>query len=191
MKKYLLLLFVLDIEKTFINFVKKGKIMAKDHYFDITAKLEMMEMKNAVIMAQKELATRFDFKGLVAEINLNEQAKTLSLSSSSDQKIDALKDILISKLIKRNIAGKSLEEVKTEGISGGNTKVIYRIVDTIDKAEAKEIVKAIKAMNLKVTPSIQGDEVRVTGKKLDDLQAVMKEVKGLDLKAPLVFGNFK
>jgi len=165
--------------------------MAKDHYFDITAKLDMMEMKNAIIMAQKELATRFDFKGVVAEIDLNEKAKTLSLSSSSEQKIDALKDIVISKLIKRNIAGKSLEEVKTEGISGGNTKIIYRIIDTIDKAEAKEIVKAIKAMKRKVTPSIQGDEVRVSGKKIDDLQAVMKEVKSLDLKAPLVFGNFK
>lgn len=165
--------------------------MAKEHYFDITAKLDMMEMKNAVIMAEKELITRFDFKGIKAEINLNESAKTLSLSSSTDSKIDALKDILISKLIKRNIAGKSLEEVKTEGISGGNTKVIYRIVDTIDKSEAKEIVKAIKAMKLKVTPSIQGDEVRVSGKKIDDLQAVMSEVKKLDLKAPLVFGNFK
>ncbi len=165
--------------------------MAKDHYFDITAKLDMMEMKNAVIMAEKEVATRFDFKGIKAEITLNEQAKTLSLSSSTDSKIDALKDILISKLIKRNIAGKSLEEVKTEGISGGNTKVIYRIVDTIDKDEAKQIVKAIKAMKIKVTPSIQGDEVRVSGKKIDDLQAVMQEVKTLDLKAPLVFGNFK
>ncbi len=165
--------------------------MAKDHYFDITAKLDMMELKNALVMAEKEVQTRFDFKGLVAEFNLNEAAKTLSLSSSTDSKIDALKDILISKLIKRGIAGKALEEVKTEGISGGNTKVIYRIVDTIDKDEAKEIVKAIKAMKIKVTPSIQGDEVRVSGKKIDDLQAVMAEVKTLDLKAPLVFGNFK
>lgn len=165
--------------------------MAKEHYFDISAKLDMMEMKNAVVMAQKEVATRFDFKGLEADIDLNEKAKTLSLSSSSDQKIDALKDILISKLIKRNIAGKSLEEVKSEGISGGNMKIIYRIVDTIDKDEAKKIVKAIKDSKLKVTPSIQGDEVRVSGKKIDDLQAVMKIVKGLDLKAPLSFGNFK
>jgi len=165
--------------------------MAKDHYFDITAKLDMMELKNALVMAEKEVQTRFDFKGLVAEFNLNEAAKTLSLSSSTDSKIDALKDILISKLIKRNIAGKALEEVKTEGISGGNTKVIYRIVDTIDKDEAKQIVKAIKAMKIKVTPSIQGDEVRVSGKKIDDLQAVMAEVKTLDLKAPLMFGNFK
>jgi uncharacterized protein YajQ (UPF0234 family) len=141
--------------------------MAKDHYFDITAKLDMMELKNALVMAEKEVATRFDFKGI------------------------KLKDILISKLIKRGIAGKALEEVKTEGISGGNTKVIYRIVDTIDKDEAKQIVKAIKALKIKVTPSIQGDEVRVSGKKIDDLQAVMAEVKTLDLKAPLVFGNFK
>ena len=165
--------------------------MAKDHYFDITAKLDMMELKNAIVMAEKEVSTRFDFKGLVAEFNLNEKAKTLSLSSSTDSKIDALKDILISKLIKRGIAGKSIEEVKTEGISGGNTKVIYRIVDTIEKDEAKEIVKAIKALKLKVTPSIQGDEVRVSGKKIDDLQKVMAEIKQLDLKAPLVFGNFK
>ena len=165
--------------------------MAKDHYFDITAKLDMMEMKNAIIMAQKEVKTRFDFKGVVAEINLNEAGKVVSLSSSSEDKIDALKDILISKLIKRDIAGKSLEEVKTEGISGGNKKIIYKIVDSIEKDEAKEIVKAIKALKLKVTASIQGDEVRVTGKKLDDLQSVMKEVKTLDLKAPLVFGNFK
>jgi len=165
--------------------------MAKEHYFDITAKLDMMEMKNALVMAEKEVATRFDFKGLKAEFNLNEAGKTLSLSSSSDSKIDALKDILISKLIKRGIAGKALEEVKTEGISGGNTKVIYRIIDTIDKDEAKQIVKAIKAMKVKVTPSIQGDEVRVSGKKIDDLQAVMAEVKTLDLKAPLMFGNFK
>ncbi|MEA3490621.1 MAG: YajQ family cyclic di-GMP-binding protein [Campylobacterota bacterium] len=165
--------------------------MAKDHYFDITAKLDMMELKNALIMAEKEVSNRFDFKGLVAEFDLNENAKTVSLSSSSDSKIDALKDILISKLVKRGIAGKALEEVKTEGISGGNTKVIYRIVDTIDKDEAKQIVKAIKSMKVKVTPSIQGDEVRVSGKKIDDLQAVMAEVKTLDLKAPLVFGNFK
>jgi len=164
--------------------------MAKNHYFDITAKLDMMEFKNALIMAEKEVANRFDFKGLVAKINLNASTKILTLSSSSDSKIDALKDILISKLNRRGIAGKSLEELKTEGISGGNTKVIYRIVDTIDKDEAKQIVQAIKKLKKKITVSIQGDEVRVSGKKIDDLQAVMAEVKTLDLKAPLVFGNF-
>ena len=165
--------------------------MAKDHYFDISAKLDMMELKNAVVQAQKELATRFDFKGLVAEIELNEKAKTVTLSSSSEQKIDALKDILISKLIKREISGKSIQEVKSEGISGGNVKFIYRIVDSLESDEAKKIVKAIKEMKLKVTPSIQGDEVRVSAAKIDDLQKVIAEVRKLDLNAPLVFGNFR
>jgi len=166
--------------------------MAKDHYFDITAKLDMMEMKNAIEQAKKEVATRFDFKGIMVEIDLNEKANVLNLSSSSDSKIDALKDIVLSKMIKRGLSPKSLEEVKTEGISGGNVKVVYRIIDSIEKDEAKKIVKAIKDAKLKVTPAIQGDEIRISGKKIDDLQAVIALVRKMeDLKAPLVFGNFK
>jgi uncharacterized protein YajQ (UPF0234 family) len=164
---------------------------AKEHYFDISAKLDFMEMKNAIEQAKKEVATRFDFKGVMVEIELNDKAKTLSLSSSSDSKIDALKDIVISKMIKRGLSPKSLEEIKSDGISGGNIKVTYKIVDSIEKDEAKQIVKAIKDLKLKVTPSIQGDEVRVSGKKIDDLQAVIAAVKKLELKAPLTFGNFK
>jgi uncharacterized protein YajQ (UPF0234 family) len=166
--------------------------MAKEHYFDISAKLDMMEMKNALEQAKKEVSTRFDFKGIMVELDLNEKAKVLNISSSSDSKIDALKDIVISKMIKRGLSPKSLDEVKTEGISGGNVKVVYRIVDSIEKDEAKKIVKAIKDAKLKVTPSIQGDEIRVSGKKIDDLQAVIALVRKMeDLKAPLVFGNFK
>ncbi len=164
---------------------------AKEHYFDITAKLDFMEMKNAIEQVKKEVANRFDFKGVMVEVELNDKAKVLTLSSSSDSKIDALKDIVISKMIKRDLSPKSLEEIKQDGISGGNVKVTYKIVDSIEKDEAKKIVKAIKDMKLKVTPSIQGDEVRVSGKKLDDLQAVIREVRKLDLKAPLSFGNFK
>jgi len=164
---------------------------SREHYFDISAKLDMMEMKNAVEQAKKEVGTRFDFKGIVTQIDLNEKAKTLSLSSSSDSKIDALKDILLSKMIRRGLSPKSLDEVKKEGISGGNVKVVYRIVDAIDREEAGQIVKAIKDLRLKVTPAIQGDEIRVSGKKIDDLQAVISAVKKLDLKAPLVFGNFR
>ncbi|ADV47094.1 YajQ family cyclic di-GMP-binding protein [Nitratifractor salsuginis] len=164
---------------------------AKEHYFDISAKLDMMEMKNAIEQAKKEVSTRFDFKGISTDIELNEKAKTLTLVSSSDSKIDALKDILLSKMIKRGLSPKSLDEVKREGISGGNVKVIYRIVDSIDRDEAKQIVKAIKDLKLKVTPSIQGEEIRVSGKKIDELQQVIAAVKKLNLKAPLVFGNFK
>jgi uncharacterized protein YajQ (UPF0234 family) len=164
---------------------------AKEHYFDISAKLDFMEMKNAIEQAKKEVTNRFDFKGVMVEIELNDKAKILTLSSSSDSKIDALKDIVISKMIKRGLSPKSLEEIKSDGISGGNVKVTYKIVDSIEKDEAKKIVKAIKDLKLKVTPAIQGDEVRVSGKKIDDLQKVINTIKKLDLKAPLTFGNFK
>ena len=164
---------------------------AKEHYFDITAKFDFMEMKNAIEQVKKELTSRFDFKGVMVEIELNEKARVLTLSSSSDSKIDALKDIVISKMIKRELSPKSLEEIRTDGISGGNIKVTYKIVDSIEKDEAKQIVKAIKDLKLKVTPTIQGDEIRVSGKKIDDLQRVITEIKRLDLKAPLTFGNFK
>ena len=164
---------------------------SKEHYFDISAKLDMMELKNAIVQAQKEVSTRFDFKAVKTEIVLNEKNGILTLSSSSESKIDALKDILLSKMIKRGLSPKSLDELKSEGISGGNLKAIYKIVDSIDRDEAKKIVKAIKETKLKVTPSIQGEEIRVSAKKIDDLQKVIAVVKGLDLKAPLVFGNFR
>ncbi|HGZ71093.1 MAG TPA: YajQ family cyclic di-GMP-binding protein [Nitratifractor sp.] len=164
---------------------------AKEHYFDISAKLDFMEMKNAIEQAKKEVENRFDFKGVLVEIALNDKAKVLTLSSSSDSKIDALKDIVISKMIKRGLSPKSLEEIKQDGISGGNVKVTYKIVDSIEQDEAKKIVKAIKDLKLKVTPAIQGDEVRVSGKKIDELQKVIATVRELDLKAPLSFGNFK
>ncbi len=165
---------------------------AKEHYFDISAKFDFMEMKNAIEQAKKELLTRFDFKGINVDINLNEKSKILSLASSSDSKIDALKDIVISKMIKRGLSPKSIEEIKREGISGGNIKVVYKIVDTIERDEAKKIVKSIKNSKIKVNVSIQGEEIRVSSKKIDDLQAVITLVKKLDnINAPLKFGNFK
>jgi uncharacterized protein YajQ (UPF0234 family) len=164
---------------------------SKEHSFDISAKLDMQEMKNAVIQAQKEVDNRYDFKGITKQIDLNIGAKTLTLLSASDNKIDAMKDILISKMNKRGVSINSLEEVKTEDASGGNKKFIYKIVDTIEKDEAKTIQSEIKSLKLKVTAVNQGDEIRVSGKNLDDLQKVMRHLKSLELKAPLVFDNFR
>lgn len=164
---------------------------AKEHQFDISAKLDMQEMKNAVIQAQKEIDNRYDFKGISKEIDFNQGAKTLTLISASDNKIDAMKDILISKMNKRGLSINSLEELKAEDSSGANRKFIYKIIDTIEKDEAKTIQTEIKKLKLKVTAVNQGDEIRVTGKNIDDLQAVMKHLKGLELKAPLVFDNFR
>jgi len=165
---------------------------SKEHSFDISAKLDMQEMKNAIIQAQKEVDNRYDFKGMTKEIDLNMGAKVLTLLSSSDNKIDAMKDILISKMNKRGVSINSLEELKSEDASGNNRKFSYKIVDTIEADEAKIIQKEIKDLKLKVTAANQGEEIRVSGKNLDDLQKVMKHLKTLeDLKAPLVFDNFR
>ena len=163
----------------------------KEHQFDISAKLELQEMKNAVIQAQKEIDTRYDFKGISKEIDLNVGDKTLTLVTSSDNKIDAMRDVLISKMNKRGISINSLEELKKEDSSGGNRKYSYKVVDTIEKDEAKIIQNEIKSLKLKVSAVNQGDEIRVTGKNIDDLQTIMKHLKTLELKAPLVFDNFR
>jgi len=164
---------------------------SKEHTFDISAKLDMQEMKNAVVQAQKEINNRYDFKGSTKDIELSEGAKTLVLLSDSDNKVDAMKDILISKMNKRGVSINSLEELKAEDASGGKRKFSYKIVDTIEKDEAKTIQTEIKSLKLKVTAVNQGDEIRVSGKNLDDLQKVMTHLKGLELKAPLVFDNFR
>jgi uncharacterized protein YajQ (UPF0234 family) len=164
---------------------------AKEHSFDISAKLDMSEMKNAVIQAQKEIDNRYDFKGLKAEIDFNQGAKTLTLISSSDNKVDAIYDILISKMNKRGLSINSLDEAKKEDSSGGNRKYTYAIIDSIKADEAKQIQTEIKNLKLKVKAVNQGDEIRVTSKNIDDLQKIMKHLKSLDFKSPLVFDNFK
>ncbi|WP_375724201.1 YajQ family cyclic di-GMP-binding protein [Arcobacter sp. KX21116] len=163
----------------------------KEHGFDISAKLDMQELKNAVIQSQKEIETRYDFKGLKAEIDFNQGAKTITLISSSDNKVDAMYDILISKMNKRGLSINSLDEAKKDDSSGGNRKYVYAIVDSIKQDEAKQIQLEIKNLKLKVKAVNQGDEIRVTGKNIDDLQTIMKHLKSLDFKSPLVFDNFK
>ncbi len=102
-----------------------------------------------------------------------------------------MKDVIISKMNKREISINSLEELKSEDSSGGNRKFTYKIIDTIESDEAKIIQTEIKKLKLKVTAVNQGEEIRVTGKNLDDLQTVMRHLKSLELKAPLVFDNFR
>ena len=165
--------------------------MADIHSFDISASVDMMEVKNALEIAKKEVANRFDFKGLKAEIELNEKDKTITLISSSDSKIEALIDIVISKLIKRDIPPVALSQKSIENASGGNVKSILKLNDTLDSDNAKRITKAIKDAKIKVNASIRGDEVRVESKSIDDLQSVIKLVKGLNLELPLSFKNLK
>lgn len=165
--------------------------MASEHSFDISAVVDMMEVKNALETAKKEIAARYDFKGLAAEVELNEKEKIITLLGSSDNKIDALKDIVISKLIKRNIPPVAVTESKRESASGANIKATLKLNDTLDSENAKKITKAIKDAKLKVTAAIRGEEVRVSGKSIDDLQECIRLVKGLNLELPISFKNLK
>ena len=165
--------------------------MASEHSFDISAAVDMMEVKNALETAKKEITARYDFKGLAAEVELNEKEKIITLLSSSDNKIDALKDIVISKLIKRNIPPVAVTESKRESASGANLKATLKLNDTLDSENAKKITKAIKDAKLKVTAAIRGEEMRVSGKSIDDLQECIRLVKGLNLELPINFKNLK
>lgn len=164
---------------------------AKEHSFDISAELNIQEFKNALEQAKKEVGSRFDFKGVVAELDCNEKAKTLSITSSSDSKVEAIYDIFLSKVIKRGLNASVLKESKKENASAGNIRIIYSIVDSISSDDAKKIVKIIKDENLKVQASIRGDVVRVVGKSIDDLQVCIKVIKDKNLELPISFTNLK
>ena len=165
--------------------------MAKEHSFDISAKIDMQNFKDAINQALKEVVTRYDFKGTTAEIDYNEKAKTLTLTASSDNKLEALEDIVIGRLLKRELSSKVLDEASVVDASGGNRRKVFKIVDYIESKEAKKITAEIKAQKMKVTATIEGDYIRVKGKNLDDLQAAMRQIRSMEWDAPLVFENFR
>ena len=165
--------------------------MAKEHSFDISAKIDLQRLKNALNLVEREVSNRYDFKGTPYEINFKEKEKALILVASSDNKLDALKDILIGKLLKQGLSSKILEEQKVEDASQGTRKATFKIVDYIESKEAKKIVAEIKKLKLKVTAQIEGDSIRVKGKQIDDLQKVMKHIKSQEWEAPLVYENMR
>ncbi len=165
--------------------------MAKEHSFDISAKIDIQIFKNAINLVDREVANRYDFKGTTFEVTFKEKEKQLVLIASSDNKLDALKDVVITKLLKQGLSSKVLEEVKVEDSSGGNRKATFKVVDYIESKEAKKITAEIKNMKLKVTANIEGDSIRVKGAKLDELQKVMAMVKEGEWDAPIVFENMR
>ncbi|MBS4241184.1 YajQ family cyclic di-GMP-binding protein [Campylobacter vulpis] len=163
--------------------------MASEHSFDISGTLDCGELKNALEQAKKELESRYDLKGVKSELELSEKESLFKLLCSSEAKLEVLKDIVISKLIKRGINPKGIKELSRE--SGALFKLNLKINNSIDSENAKKINQAIKDSKLKVSSQIRGEEVRVSGKQIDDLQAVMKLVKELDLELNLSFKNLK
>ncbi|TVM19450.1 YajQ family cyclic di-GMP-binding protein [Oceanidesulfovibrio indonesiensis] len=158
---------------------------------DVVSKVDLQEVDNAVNNTAKEIATRYDFRGVETTVELNRKDKKVVLETGDDMKLKALKDMLIAHLVRRSVEPKSLEFKEPEGISGGRLRQEAVIQEGIEKEKAQAIVKAIKATKLKVQPAIQDDQVRVTGKKIDDLQEVIQLLNQKDFGLPLQYVNMK
>jgi cyclic-di-GMP-binding protein len=157
--------------------------------FDIVSQVNSMEIENAVNIANKELANRFDFKGSKAEIVL--EKNEIKLSAEDAFKVKTLCDIVLGKLTKRNISMKCIEQKDPDISPLGHARQVIKIKQGIESAIAKQVTGFIRDQKLKVTTQIQGEEVRVTGKNRDDLQAVIAAVRAHDFPVALQFQNFR
>jgi uncharacterized protein YajQ (UPF0234 family) len=157
--------------------------------FDTVSEANMVEVKNAIDQANKEITNRFDFKGTDARIEQKE--RELSAFADSDFQLDQLREVMLNKLTKRGVDVRFLDNGKIDKVGGDKVKQVIKIKNGIQSDDAKKIVRHIKDSKLKVQATIQGDAVRITGAKRDDLQAAMallkKEIKDL----PLEFNNFR
>lgn len=158
--------------------------------FDIVSEVDMQEMDNAVNQAIKEIGNRYDFRGTKCEISWDKK-EAITFEGDDDYKLTAMRDILESKVIKRGIGLKSLSYGTPEEASGGTLRQKITILQGIEKEKGKEIVKKIKELKLKVQAQIQDNQVRVTGKKIDDLQEVISAFKSADMGVELQFINMR
>lgn len=159
--------------------------------FDIVSELDLQEVRNGVENATREVANRFDFRGVEASLEFNEKNKSIKITSQSDFQVKQLVDILRDKLLKRGIEGTAIEVPDEAEHSGKTFSVEATLKQGIDSAMAKQIVKAIKESKIKVQTQIQGEQVRVTGKARDDLQAAIQVVKQAELGQPFQYINFR
>lgn len=163
--------------------------MAQDFSFDVVSKTDMQEVLNAVQQARREIETRFDFKGSKSEIELKDDE--IILISDDEGKLKSVRDVLEGRLVKRQVSLKAIDYQKIEDAALGTARQRAKIIQGIDSDRAKAIVKTIKDAKLKVQAAIQGDQVRVTGRKKDVLQDAIALLKEKDFGAPLQFVNFR
>lgn len=159
--------------------------------FDIVSRVNFAELDNAINNTQKAVAQRFDFRGATAELSLDKKEKKLKVVADDGTKLRGLREMFETAAQRRGISLKTFEWGETEPGAAGKVKSEVKIRDGIEQDKAKAIVKMIKDTKLKVQASIQGDELRVTGKSIDDLQSVIKLLNGADLGMPLQYVNMK
>ncbi len=160
--------------------------------FDTVLEPDLVEVRNAVDQCAKEIGTRFDFKGTSARVELGDKGKELTLYGDSDFQLGQVKDVLLAKLAKRGVDVRFLDDsAKVEKIGGDKVRQVLRVKAGIDGEHAKKIQALVKASKLKVQAAIQGDTVRVTGGKRDDLQAAIALLRKEVADLPLSFTNFR
>lgn len=159
--------------------------------FDIVNEINAQEVDNAINNTRKEVSTRYDFRGLHTVVEFHKKENRIHLVAAENMKLQAVKDMLIKHFIKRKLEPKALEYGSEEGTSQGHVKMDVTIKEGIDRETAKKIVKVIKSLKLKVQPAIQDNQIRVSGKKIDDLQEVIRHLKSKNFGIPLQFVNMK
>lgn len=167
--------------------------MAKDSSFDVVSEIDLQELRNAVDQAQREIATRFDFKDTGSSVELTQEGDKVSLTvrSNTEQKVKDVVRVLEEKLVKRKIAIKALQKGNIEPAAGGTARQNIAINQGISTEKAKEIVKFIKDTKVKAQASVQGDQVRVSSKSRDVLQDIIALLKEHDFGIPLQFTNYR
>ena len=166
--------------------------MAKESFsFDIVSEADLQEVDNAVNQAKKELAQRFDFKGSKSSIEYNRNEKKITLVGDNDFKLKSVKDILSTRLAKRGVSTKLLTFGEPQKIFGGYLQQVADLASGIPNEKAKELVKIIRALDLKVQAQIEGEKIRVSSPKKDDLQTVMAHIRKIDFPVPFTFCNYR
>lgn len=163
--------------------------MAQEYSFDVVSAFDHQELANAVDQTKREIGTRFDFKGVTAEVDLH--PKEIALLAESEYKLNSIVEILTQKAIKRSLSPKIFDPGKPEPAARGNVRQTIKLREGIADELARDLQKRIKALNSKVQARIQGDTLRVSSRDKDLLQGVIKELRALDIPTPLQFINYR
>ena len=159
--------------------------------FDIVSKLDMQEVDNTINMVSRDISNRYDFRGSSTKLTLNKTEKTIKLEADNDMQLTAVRDMLENRAISRKLSIKIFNYQNEENASGMSIRQIVKLREGISSDNGKKINKMIKDMKLKVQSQIQGEQLRVTGKKIDDLQGVISKLNEAKLDFPLQFVNMK
>lgn len=162
-----------------------------DNSFDIVSQIDLQEVDNAVNQALKEISQRFDFKGSKSTITFSKTEKEIVIVSDDDYRLKSVKDIIESKIVKRQISIKALQYGAVEPASGGTVRQVVKLQIGIPQEKSKEIIKLIKESKLRVQASIQGEQIRVSSKSKDLLQEAIALIKGKNFDIPLQFINYR